>query len=391
MEPASSDPTRGTVGESPAASPPRREARPRVSIVLPTCDRREQTRQCVESLLEQDFGDFEIVFVDDGSADGTAEAIEALASTRPDRTIRILRNERNMGANASRNRGVQASRGSLVAFLDSDCVADPRWLSRLVEVFEDRSIGAASGLVEDVCSGNAWELAFRGTHRLPRRGDASRFTSCNLCVRRELLEGHAWEEDFSNAAVTGEGRADTSFSGRCDEEGLYLAIRAAGWRVVAEPSARLEHRHPYTARSLMRQAFHGGRAAAELVWKFRLRDRLDVAPFILALAALFAAIPLALLLPFPWAAWALLLPVPPLVAGVAAVCWNETANKGKSLRELLRAAPVLAIYYALRTSGYLSRRLGLWLGVRPIRRIAKGSLGSGMPKPPGKAPRSAAP
>ena len=172
MEPDASDRRRGTGDDSSAPSTARGEATPRVSIVLPTCDRRDQTRRCVESLLEQDFGDFEIVLVDDGSADGTGEAIEALAATRVDRTVRVLRNERNLGANASRNRGVQASRGGLVAFLDSDCVADPHWLARLVGVFDDRSIGAASGLVEDVCSGNAWELAFRGTHRLPRRGDA---------------------------------------------------------------------------------------------------------------------------------------------------------------------------------------------------------------------------
>ena len=373
--------TRESAADAVAPSAARVEGPLRVSIVLPTCDRREQTRQCVESLLDQTFESFEIVLVDDGSADGTAEAIEALAASRPDRRVRVLRNDRNLGANASRNRGVQAARGSLVAFLDSDCVADPHWLANLVAVFDDPSIGAASGLVEDVCSSNPWELAFRGTHRLPRRGDASRFTSCNLCVRRELLEGHAWEEDFSNAAVTGEGRADTSFSGRCDEEGLYLAIRAAGWRVVAEPSARLEHRHPYTARSLVRQAYHGGRAAAELVWKFRLRDRLDVAPFIVAFAALLVALPLALLLPFAWSPWLLLLPIPPLAAGIAAVSWNETANKGKSFGELLRASPVLALYYALRTSGYVSRRLGLWLGVDPVTRIAKGSLGAGMPRP----------
>ena len=133
----------------------------------------------------------------------------------------------------------------------------------------------------------------------------------------------------------------------------------------------------------MRQAFHGGRAAAELVWKFRLRDRLDVAPFIIALAVLLAAIPLALLLPVPWAPWAMLLPLPPLLAGIAAVSWNETANKGKSIGELLRAAPVLAVYYMLRTSGYLARRVGLWFGVRPVTRIARGSLGSGMPRPVG--------
>lgn len=358
---------------------------PRLSVVLPTCDRREQTVRCVQSLLAQSIAarsdDLEIVVVDDGSADGTAEAIESLAETSPV-AVRVLRNPKNLGANASRNRGVQVARGPLIAFLDSDCEADPDWLERLAAVFDDRRVGAASGLVEDLCRGNLWELAFCGTHRLPRRGDASRFTSCNLCVRRELLAAHAWEEDFSNAAVTESGRADTSFSGRCDEEGLYLAIRAAGWSVVAEPSARLVHRHPYTARSFLRQAWHGGRAAAELVWKFRLRDRLDVAPFALTALAALAAIALALLLEPPWSAWTWLLPLPPLAAGIAAVCWNETANKGKSWFELLRTAPALAIYYFLRTGGYCLRRIGLWCGRGSIRRIAPGSLGRTMPKPP---------
>jgi hypothetical protein len=131
----------------------------------------------------------------------------------------------------------------------------------------------------------------------------------------------------------------------------------------------------------VRQAYHGGRAAAELVWKFRLRDRLDVAPFIVALAALLVSAPLALLLPFPWSPWILLLPLPPLAAGCAAVAWNETANKGKSIGELVQAAPVLALYYALRTGGYLSRRIGLWAGIDPVSRVSKGSLGTGMPQP----------
>lgn len=348
-----------------------------ISVVLPTCDRREQTLRCVRSLLAQTHPPLEIVVVDDGSGDGTAEAVASLAAEAGATNLRVLRNPRNLGANASRNLGVGEARGDLVAFLDSDCDADPRWLERIAEPFADPRVGAVSGLAEDAPARNLWELAFRGTHRLPRPGPVSRFTSCNLCIRRRLLAGHRWEEDFSNAAVTPQGRADTSFSGRCDEEGLYLAIRAAGWMVLAEPRALVHHDHPYSARSLMRQAWHGGRAAAELVWKFRLTDRLDVAPFAVALLAAVAAVPLATL--HAW--WWLLLPLPPLLAGIAAVCWNETSNKGKRHGELVLAAPVLAIYYLLRTLGYLARRIELLLGVAPIERIAPGSLGRGLPRP----------
>lgn len=369
-----------TSTDQPSAGSP--VVSPVVSVVLPTCDRRAQTTRCVESLRAQSLGAIEILVVDDGSADGTPEAIESLAATHDDRRVRVLRNGRNLGANASRNRGVAESRGRLVAFLDSDCVADPDWLERLIAPFEDPSVGAVSGLVEDTAGDNVWELAFRGTHRLPRRGPTSRFVSGNLCVRRELLEGHAWEEDFTDAAVTAEGRADVAFSGRCDEEGLHLAIRAAGWRVLAEPSARVEHDHPYSARSFLRQAWHGGRAAAELVWKYRLTDRLDLAPFALSIFVLLLAVPASILIDAAWAPWLPLLAVPPFAAGVGAIAWNEVANKGKSAGELLRIAPALVLYYALRLGGYLSRRIGLWFGNGAIERVRTGSLGRDLPRPP---------
>lgn len=367
------------VETSPESSP---AETPAVTVVLPTCDRLEQTRRCVESLLEQSLSAIEVVVVDDGSEDGTPEGVEALAASRGDSRVRVLRNGRNLGANASRNRGVAVARGRFVAFLDSDCVADPEWLERLIAPFDDPSVGAVSGLVEDTCCDNVWELAFRGTHRLPRRGPASRFVSGNLCVRHELLEGHAWEEDFTDAAVTEDGRADVAFSGRCDEEGLHLAIRAAGWRVLAEPAARVEHHHRYSAGAFMRQAWHGGRAAAELVWKYRLTDRLDLAPLAVSLLVLIATVPLALLLEASWAPWLPLLALPPLLAGAAAISWNEVANKGKTPGELLRIAPVLVVYYALRLGGYLSRRVGLWFGVGPIARVGSGDLGRELPTPP---------
>ncbi|NBQ15997.1 MAG: glycosyltransferase, partial [Proteobacteria bacterium] len=319
---------------------------------MPSCDRRAQVVACVESLLRQSLAPAEIVVVDDHSRDGTAEAILAIAPSAGGTSLRVVRNGRNLGANASRNVGVAASSGALVAFLDSDCEASPTWLENIVRPFGDPSVGAVSGLVEDTCRDNAWERAFAGTHRLPRRGPTSRFTSCNLCVRRTLLSAHRWEEDFSDATRSGVAPPDTSFSGRCDEEGLYLAIRAAGWAVLAEPSAVLRHHHPYSARSFMRQAYHGGRAAAELVWKFRLHDRLDVAPFLLALLAAVAAVPIACTAGAPWSRWALLVPLLPLGAGVAAVAWNETARKGKTPLGLLRAAPALILYYALRCTGY---------------------------------------
>jgi glycosyltransferase involved in cell wall biosynthesis len=353
---------------------------PLISVVVPTCDRRVKTLRCVESLLAQDVDGFEVIVVDDGSRDGTADAIAAIDDPR----LSVLRNERNIGANASRNRGARHARSNLVVFLDSDCTADPHCLSSYLPAFEDREVGAASGLVEDTPPRNVWELLFRGTHRFGVPGPISRICSANVCIRRSLLIAHEMEEDFSDNAVDADGVVDTSFSGRCDEEGLYLAIRRAGWSVVAHPDSKVDHDHPYDRRSLCKQAFHGGGAAAELVWKFRLRDRLDLLPLIAFWISLVPALALAA----SFSGWFLLLPLPFLLLQAAAVSYNELARKGKTIMQLMRIGPALVLYYHLRLAGYVIRRSQLLVGIRPIVRIDPVTFASEMPRPPAEVQSS---
>jgi hypothetical protein len=210
--------------------------------VIAAYGRREKTLACVRSVLAQDYarqaGLMEVILVDDGSPDGTADAVEELVAGAPF-ACRILRNEKNLGANRSRNRGVRAARGELVAFLDSDCIASTDWLCRLVAPFDDPSVGAVSGLVDDMPATNIWELAFHGTHRLPRAGDVSRLVIGNLCVRRALLLAHALDESRPARIDPATGRPDLTVSGRSDEEGLNLALRAAGAqaRALHDPRA----------------------------------------------------------------------------------------------------------------------------------------------------------
>ena len=348
---------------------------PRVSVVVAMFERREKTVRCAESLAAQTIDRAEIIFVDDGSEDGTPDAVDAVAA-RSRLPMRVIRNERNLGANASRNRGVAAARAPLVAFLDSDCEASPDWLERLVEPFEaDPTLGAGSGLVEDACDASIWELAFRGTHRLPRPGPCSRITSCNLCIRRSLLPEGAWDE--SRPTRTDGGRPDTAISARCDEEGLNLAIRAAGWGVVAIPTAKAVHHHPYTRRSLRRQAWFGGASVAEIQWRYGLGFRKDLGPIFAAWGLLLVGILLGPLV--SW--WTLLLPVPVAALAIAAISFNELRNKGKTPIELLRASPALVVYYHVRLAGWLRRRIQLRLGIQPIDRVSPETLASAMPRP----------
>ncbi|NDJ62769.1 MAG: glycosyltransferase, partial [Chloroflexi bacterium] len=104
---------------------------PTVSVIIPTYNRAQLAREAVESVLAQTYQDFEIIVVDDGSTDDTAEVLAAYSDR-----IRYIRQD-NSGVSAARNHGMRLARGSYIAFLDSDDLFLPNKLAVQVSYFED--------------------------------------------------------------------------------------------------------------------------------------------------------------------------------------------------------------------------------------------------------------
>jgi glycosyltransferase involved in cell wall biosynthesis len=90
------------------------EVNPLVSVVIPVFNGERFLREAVQSVLDQEYSDVEIIIVDDGSTDGTANVARSLPET-----VRYL-HQRNQGPAAARNRGIEHARGSLIAFADAD-------------------------------------------------------------------------------------------------------------------------------------------------------------------------------------------------------------------------------------------------------------------------------
>jgi glycosyltransferase involved in cell wall biosynthesis len=101
-----------------------------VTVVIPTRDRWDLlSRAALPSALSQEGVEHEVVVVDDGSEDGTAERLQELG----DRRVRVLRHKRALGVAHARNEGVRAARGEWVSFLDDDDLWSPQKLRRQVE------------------------------------------------------------------------------------------------------------------------------------------------------------------------------------------------------------------------------------------------------------------
>lgn len=106
---------------------------PFFSVVITTYNRERIVRRCIESCLAQTFEDFEVVVVDDASADGTVAALKA----HDDPRLRTVVHGRNRGINPARHTGTQAARGEWVVVLDSDWELLPNALERLHETIAE--------------------------------------------------------------------------------------------------------------------------------------------------------------------------------------------------------------------------------------------------------------
>lgn len=112
-----------------------------VSVIVPVRNRRELLREALSSVVGQTRPAQEIIVVDDGSTDGSAEVAESLGGT-----VRVIRQE-GLGRSSARNLGIENASGDFVAFLDSDDVWDPQKLERQIKLFSDDGVAMVAGHV----------------------------------------------------------------------------------------------------------------------------------------------------------------------------------------------------------------------------------------------------
>lgn len=112
-----------------------------VSIVTPVYNAAAFIRNTMEMVKAQNFQDWELILVDDGSKDNSCEVIETYLKEQPDERIRLIKKGKNEGAALSRNRGIKEAKGRYIAFLDADDVWLPHKLQTQMEFMEREDAG----------------------------------------------------------------------------------------------------------------------------------------------------------------------------------------------------------------------------------------------------------
>jgi mycofactocin glycosyltransferase len=233
--------------------PPHDAFEPFVSIVVAVCNRASEIGSCIESLLSLNYCrlKYEIIVVDDASEDDTASVV----SRYP---VKLIIQEQNLGQSAARNVGVTAARGEIVAFVDSDCIAESEWLRELVPFFQDSRNALVGGYVASYFQESVldrYEAAKSplnmGEDMLTGYGEESDFyvPACNMLVRRDAyLQSGGLNENLR----VGE---DVDFCWKLKEN---------GYRLVYIPKGRVRHKHRNRFAQTFKRRFEYGTSEAAL-------------------------------------------------------------------------------------------------------------------------------
>ena len=231
--------------EGMAAARRPEERTPDVSVIICTHNRAALLARTLKSLAEvEGVGGAEVIVVDNGSDDGTEQAVRACAAVL-EGTVRIRYvREPRIGLSVARNTGIAVSRGPIVAFLDDDAVPSPGWLQSIRRAFGSYPrAGAVGGPVEPEFGVKrpewlAGKLELPYTiidlgpivRRYPRRLHPF---GANMAIRRDAI-GDALR--FPESL----GRKGTAlYSG--EESWLFGRLRKLGWSLVYVPDMRVRH------------------------------------------------------------------------------------------------------------------------------------------------------
>jgi GT2 family glycosyltransferase len=240
--------------------------RPRVSVIVLNFNGEKIIANCLDHLLAQNYTDFEILVVDNNSADGSlAVAGRYLGCGK----LSIVRASRNLGVAGGRNLGLRYVQGQVIAFIDNDGYADASWLSEAVATLDsDPRIGAVAPVVffnrnkailngaggimnyqgygRDLCFDTPYEYAQLRERVLYPMG-------CGMVVRREVFDRF--------------GGFDANSVYYYDDTELGIRIWRAGMQVAVSPRSWVDHEFNYSGRFFPNRALSFERARLRVVLK----------------------------------------------------------------------------------------------------------------------------
>jgi len=238
--------------------PPPLQRYPRVSVVVCAYNAERTMDQCLASLGVLNYPDYEVIVVNDGSRDRTLEIAQSYGYCR-------IISQTNKGLSVARNVGAHAATGEIVAYTDSDCVADPDWLIYLVSKMEASNLAACGGPnfpppEDDLVPATVAVAPGGPTHVLISDEVAEHIACCNMAFRRDVLLSL--------------GGFDPIYRAAGDDVDICWRLQDAGYTIGFSPAAVVWHFRRNTVAAYCAQQRGYGKAEALVYSKHPFRFNL---------------------------------------------------------------------------------------------------------------------
>jgi GT2 family glycosyltransferase len=208
---------------------------PRISVIIITRNRQPYLKECIDSLLAQEYPEIEILVGDNGSTDDTIQYLKELA-TRESR-VKPLFNGKNLGSCLGRNLLIQRAIGDLILCIDDDAALQhPDDLQKVARSFDGHPKAGAIGYTvvnfDDPATLNLWMYQADPKKARDIEFRSAQFASCAVCFRRAALEDARFApgEYFVN-----------SFFYSWDEFPIAWRLLETGWECWYSPAIAVKH------------------------------------------------------------------------------------------------------------------------------------------------------
>jgi len=220
-----------------------------VSVIVLNWNGKKHAGECLESLFKQTYKDYEILFVDNSSSDGSVEFVKKRFPAEKYPKLRILPSGGNWGQGGGDNFGIKRAKGKYVVLLDNDTKADKDFLKEAVKVAEkDPKVGAVvaklmfydkPNLINSVghgvfVDGSCVDLGIREEDK-GQYDEVKEIFSANaagILYRKDALEDTAIEGEY----------LDADFFTYYEDVDLGFRLRLAGWKIYINPKAIVWHK-----------------------------------------------------------------------------------------------------------------------------------------------------
>jgi cellulose synthase/poly-beta-1,6-N-acetylglucosamine synthase-like glycosyltransferase/spore germination protein YaaH/peptidoglycan/xylan/chitin deacetylase (PgdA/CDA1 family) len=233
--------------------------KPEVTVLIPAFNEESVIETTVRAALASDYPKLEILVINDGSADRTAEIV--LENFGRDPRVRLL-TQSNHGKPSALNHGLSEATGQIIISIDADTMVDPSAISKLVRHFADPNVGAVAGNVK-VENRNRWLTRWQALEYITSQNLEKRAFDLLNCIPVVPGAAGAWRTDVL--------RSHGGFSGDtvAEDTDLTLTIRREGSKILYDEEAIGRTEVPDTIQALIRQRFRWTFGTLQAVWKHR--------------------------------------------------------------------------------------------------------------------------